>query len=72
MLEWLVLCCPSLLSSSCRTTKRLELAGWFSQYLLSLLCFALVTVSLFGDVLRLYETLVLFSLHSGRDGNAMV
>jgi hypothetical protein len=50
----------------------MEVAGWFSQYLLSLLCFAFVTVSLFGDVLRLYETLVQFLLHSHGDGNAMV
>jgi hypothetical protein len=55
-----------------RTAKRLEMAGQFSQYSLSLLCFAFLTVLLFGDLLCLYETLDQFSLHSGRDGNALV
>jgi hypothetical protein len=61
----------SLLSSSCRTAKWLEVAGWFSQHSLSLLCFAFVTLSLFGDLLHLHDALVQFLLHAGRDGNAM-
>jgi hypothetical protein len=69
VLVWLVFCCPSL--SSCRTAKRLVVADCFSQYSLSLLCFVFVTVSLFGDILLLYETLVQFSLHFCRDGTAM-
>jgi hypothetical protein len=71
MLEWLVLYCPPLLSSSCRTAKGLEVAGWFSQYSLSLLCFAFVTVSLFRDLFRLCEALAQFLLHFGRDRNAL-
>jgi hypothetical protein len=31
-------------------------AGWFSQYYLSLPCFVFVTVLLFEDLLRLYDT----------------
>jgi hypothetical protein len=54
VLIWLVLCCR-------RTAKRLEVAGWFGQYSLSLLCFAVVTVSLLGNLLHLYETSVQFS-----------
>jgi hypothetical protein len=49
----------------------LEVAGWFGQYSLSLLCSAFATVSLFGVLLRLYDSLVQFSLYSGRDGNAL-
>jgi hypothetical protein len=30
-----------------------------------------VLVSLFGDLLLLHDILVEFSLHSGRDGNAL-
>jgi hypothetical protein len=37
--------------------KRLEVAGLFNQYSLSLLCSAFVTVSLFGDLLCLYMAL---------------
>jgi hypothetical protein len=33
--------------------------------------FAFITVSLYGDVLRLYETFAKFSLHSGRDGSVL-
>jgi hypothetical protein len=46
------------------------LVGWASS---NFLCcfFGFVKVSLFGCLLRLYETLVQFLLHSGRDGNAL-
>jgi hypothetical protein len=69
--ECMVPCCPSVLISSCRTAKRLEVAGWFSKYSLSLLCFAFITALLFGDLLRLYDTFVQVSLHSDTDGNAL-
>jgi hypothetical protein len=63
MLVWLVFC---------RTAKWLEVAGWFRYYLLSLLCFAFVTVLLlFGYLLRLHDTLVQFSLHFGGDWNTL-
>jgi hypothetical protein len=55
VLEWLVLCCPSLLSSYCRTVKQLEVADWFNQYSLPFLCFVFVTVSHFGDIFHVYE-----------------
>jgi hypothetical protein len=71
LFEWLVFCCTSLLSSSWRTAKQLELAGLFSQYSLPLLCFAFVAVSLFGDLLHLCDAFIKFSLHSGTDGNAL-
>lgn len=34
-------------------------------------CFAFVTVPLFGDIIILLDTLVQFSLRSGRDENAL-
>jgi hypothetical protein len=58
--QWLVFCCASLCSF--RTAKRLEVAG---------LCFAFVTVPPFRNLLRFYDTLAQFSLHSSRDGNAL-
>jgi hypothetical protein len=46
--------------------------GWLVQpVLVFLLCFAFVTVSLFGDLLLLYDALVQLLLHSGKDGNAL-
>jgi hypothetical protein len=49
-------------------------SGWkwpVSSASIRFLCF-FVTVPLFGDLLHLYETLVQFSLHSGRDGNTLI
>jgi hypothetical protein len=50
---------------------QLEVADWLSQHSFFFCCFAFVTVSLYGDLFHVYETLVQFSLHSGRDGNAL-
>jgi hypothetical protein len=60
VLVWLVFCGPSSLSFSCRNVKWVDEADWFSQYLLSLLCFVFVTVLLFGELLDVYEALVQF------------
>jgi hypothetical protein len=48
-----------------------QVAGSFSQYSLPLLCFAFVTAALLGDLLRLCDALVQFTLHSGMDGNGL-
>jgi hypothetical protein len=67
VLAWQVLCCPSLYPSS-RPAQLLEVAGWFRQY--SHFAVFCVCYSDTGDLL-LYGPMVQFSLHSGRDGNAL-